>query len=103
MKLPSHLGHPVVLIPVNVSFQSVRIAALNCIHLFGVKLPKHKVLPHLDTVMRQIRKAMDDDKRCVRKKAVETRMQWSVSFHHHILYATSVVAVFEFTYLAGVT
>lgn len=56
----------------------VRISALSCIHLICLKLPRHKILPNLDAVLRQLRLAMDDDKRAVRKKAAETRIDWSM-------------------------
>ncbi|RUS82896.1 hypothetical protein EGW08_009361 [Elysia chlorotica] len=53
----------------------VRIAALECLEqLTG--LPSHVLVPHQTKVVHELKKALDDKKRLVRRQAAETRSSW---------------------------
>ena len=55
--------------------QKVRIAALECLEqLTG--LSSHVLVPHQTKVVRELKQALDDKKRLVRRQAAETRSAW---------------------------
>lgn len=54
----------------------VRIAALKCLAQIPVVLPKDVLQPHMQFVLKQLAKPLDDKKRLVRKEAVDCRAKW---------------------------
>ncbi|GFS23737.1 MMS19 nucleotide excision repair protein homolog [Elysia marginata] len=60
---------------INTVHMKVRIAALECLEqLTG--LPSHVLVPHQKQVVHELKQALDDKKRLVRRQAAETRSAW---------------------------
>ncbi|GFO36171.1 mms19 nucleotide excision repair protein homolog, partial [Plakobranchus ocellatus] len=60
---------------INFCSMKVRISALMCLEQL-TQLPSHTLVPNQAQVVRELRKALDDKKRLVRKQATETRSAW---------------------------
>lgn len=56
----------------------VRIASLRCLAQFPSGLSIDVLLPHINYVIKQLARSLDDKKRLVRKEAVDCRAKWYV-------------------------
>jgi len=79
-KLVDHVG---TLVPSLLHFATnsyfplnLRKGALVCLSVLTHKMPFMRLQPYKDTVVRQLKKALDDRKRIVRHQAVKTRNLW---------------------------